>query len=111
MIIKNRETWKVEAGAEIQAGVSVETGEDGKIVKALGEDAPTIIGYSINAAIAGEVVSYVRNVKGGGEGVPGPQGSKRQGCWEEQWNEIVARVETLEGKRAPAISLFILMLY
>ncbi|MFE4430871.1 hypothetical protein ACFRH9_28515 [Peribacillus butanolivorans] len=41
--------------------------------------------------------SYVRNVKGGGEGVPGPQGSKRQGCWEEQWSEIVARVETLEG--------------
>ncbi|MFC9600064.1 hypothetical protein ACFY5J_22695 [Peribacillus butanolivorans] len=97
MIIKNRETWKVEAGAEIQAGVSVKTGEDGKIVEALGEDAPPIIRYSINAAIAGEVVSYVRNVKGGGEGVPGPQGSKRQGCWEEQWSEIVARVETLEG--------------
>ncbi|MEJ9231576.1 hypothetical protein LAV79_19285 [Peribacillus butanolivorans] len=52
-------------------------------MEALGEDAPPIIGYSINAVIAGEVVSYVRNVKGGGEGVPGPQGSKRQGCWEE----------------------------
>ncbi|MED3690764.1 hypothetical protein P4534_18505 [Peribacillus butanolivorans] len=80
VIIKNRESWKVEAGAEIQAGVSVETGEDGKIVEALGEDAPPIIGYLINAANAGEVVSYVRNVKGGGEGVPGSQGSKRQGC-------------------------------
>ncbi|MFE4238787.1 head fiber protein [Peribacillus butanolivorans] len=103
--IKNRETWQVEAGADIQAGVSVGTGEDGKIVEALGEDAPPIIGYSINAANAGEVVSYVRNVKGGGEGVPGPQGLKGdkgdKGAdgfpTEEQWNELVARVETLEG--------------
>ncbi|MGE7765546.1 head fiber protein [Peribacillus sp. NPDC096540] len=30
---KNRETWKVEAGADIQAGVSVGTGEVGKVVK------------------------------------------------------------------------------
>ncbi|MFE4242641.1 hypothetical protein [Peribacillus butanolivorans] len=37
-------------GEDIQAGVSVGTGEDGKIVEALGEDAPPI-GYSINAAI------------------------------------------------------------
>ncbi|RRN68434.1 hypothetical protein EI200_19630 [Peribacillus simplex] len=59
----------------IQAGVPVGTGKDGKIVEALGEDAPPIIGYSINEAYAGEVVSYVRNVKGGRECVPG-----RQGC-------------------------------
>ncbi|MGW6385015.1 head fiber protein, partial [Peribacillus butanolivorans] len=103
--IKNRETWKVEAGSDIQAGVPVGTGKDGKIVEALGEDAPPIIGYSINEAFAGEVVSYVRNVKGGGEGVPGPQGPKGdkgdKGAdgfpTEEQWNELVARVETLEG--------------
>ncbi|MED3687290.1 head fiber protein [Peribacillus butanolivorans] len=103
--IKNRETWQVEAGADIQAGVSVGTGEDGKIVEALGEGATPIIGYSINAANAGEVVSYVRNVKGGGEGVPGPQGLKgdkgEKGAdgfpTEEQWNELAARVETLEG--------------
>ncbi|MET3322410.1 UNVERIFIED_ORG: hypothetical protein ABIC97_005546 [Peribacillus simplex] len=103
--IKNRETLKVEAGADIQAGVSVGTGEDGKIVEALGVDAPPIIGYSINSANAGEVVSYVCNVKGGGEGVPGPQGLKGdkgdKGAdrfpTEEQWNELVARVETLEG--------------
>ncbi|MGW6299418.1 head fiber protein [Peribacillus butanolivorans] len=56
--IKNRETWKVEAGADIQAGVPVGTGED------------------INAAKAGEVVSYVRNVKGGGEGIPGRKAQK-----------------------------------
>ncbi|PEJ34935.1 hypothetical protein CN689_06305 [Peribacillus butanolivorans] len=100
--IKNRETWQVEAGEDIQAGVSVRPGKDGKIVEAIGEDAPLIIGYSINAAHAGEVVNYVRNVKGGGEGVPGPQGSKGdKGAdgfpTEEQWNELVARVETLEG--------------
>ncbi|MGE7766690.1 head fiber protein [Peribacillus sp. NPDC096540] len=109
--IKNRETWKVEAGADIQAGVPVGTGKDGKIVEALGEDAPPIIGYSINEEHAGEVVSYVRNVKGGGEGVPGPQGPKgATGAkgdkgdkdadgfpTEEQWNELVASVETLEG--------------
>ncbi|MFI8495302.1 head fiber protein [Peribacillus butanolivorans] len=103
--IKKRETWKGEAGEDIQAGVSVGTGEDGKIVEALGEDAPAIIGYSINAANAGEVVSYVRNVKGGGEGVPGPQGSKGdkgdKGTdgfpTEEQWNELVERIETLGG--------------
>ncbi|MGG0284128.1 head fiber protein [Peribacillus butanolivorans] len=100
--IKNRETWKVEAGEDIQAGVSVGIGENGKIVEALGEDAPTIIGYSINAANAGEVVNYVRNVKGGGEGVPGPQGSKGDKGADGfptvvQWNELVARVETLEG--------------
>ncbi|WP_141995111.1 head fiber protein [Bacillus sp. B4EP4a] len=74
--IKNRETWKVEAGADIQAGVPVGTGEDGKIVEALGENAPAIIGYYINAAKAGEVVSYVRNVKGGGEGIPGRKAQK-----------------------------------
>ncbi|MGW8428826.1 head fiber protein [Peribacillus simplex] len=74
--IKNREIWKVEAGADIQAGVPVGTGEDGKIVEALGENAPAIIGYSINAAKAGEVVSYVRNVKGGGEGIPGRKAQK-----------------------------------
>ncbi|MGW6383965.1 hypothetical protein [Peribacillus butanolivorans] len=56
-------------------------------------------------ANAGEVVSYVRNVKGGGNGVPGPQGSKGdkgdKGAdgfpTEEQWNKLVPRVETLEG--------------
>ncbi|MGE6379766.1 head fiber protein [Peribacillus muralis] len=109
--IKNRETWKVEAGADIQAGVPVGTGKDGKIVEALGENAPPIIGYSINAAKAGEVVSYVRNVKGGGEGVPGPQGPKGdKGATgakgdkgadgfptKELWDELVGRVETLEG--------------
>ncbi|MFB6800479.1 head fiber protein [Peribacillus butanolivorans] len=100
--IKNRETWEVEAGEDIQAGVSVRPGKDGKIVEAIGEDAPFIIGYSINAAHAGAVVNYVRNVKGGGEGVSGPRGSKGdKGAdgfpTEEQWNELVARVETLEG--------------
>ncbi|MDM5223638.1 hypothetical protein QUF86_23505 [Peribacillus sp. NJ11] len=35
VIIKNRETWKVEAGEDIQVGVSVETGKDGKIVEAI----------------------------------------------------------------------------
>ncbi|MFD4928404.1 head fiber protein [Peribacillus butanolivorans] len=55
--IKNRETWKAEAGAEIQAGVSVGTGKDGKIVEALGEDAPTIIGYSINAKMQGKLLA------------------------------------------------------
>ncbi|MBK5459223.1 head fiber protein [Peribacillus sp. TH27] len=106
--IKNRETWQVEAGEDIQAGVSVGTGKDGKVVEALGEDALPIIGYSINAASAGEVVSYVRNVKGGGEGVPGPKGDKGatgakgdKGVdgfpTEEQWSELLARVETLEG--------------
>ncbi|MFU2015118.1 head fiber protein [Peribacillus butanolivorans] len=109
--IKNRETWKVDAGADIQAGVSVGTGEDGKIVEVFGEGATPIIGYSINAANAEEVVSYVRNVKGGGEGVPGPQdsigdkgatgakGDKGADGFptEEQWYELVARVETLEG--------------
>ncbi|RRN68456.1 hypothetical protein EI200_19775 [Peribacillus simplex] len=112
--IKNRETWKVEAGADIQVGVPVGTGKDGKIVEAFGEDTPPIIGYSINAAKAGEVVSYVRNVKGGGEGVPGPQGPKGdkgttgakgdkgdKGAdgfpTKEIWDELVGRVETLEG--------------
>ncbi|MGW6383810.1 head fiber protein [Peribacillus butanolivorans] len=112
--IKNRETWKVEAGSDIQAGVPVGTGKDGKIVESLGEDAPPIIGYSINEVFAGEVVSYVRNVKGGGEGVPGPQGPKGdKGATgakgdkgdkgadgfptKELWDELVGRVETLEG--------------
>ncbi|MGW6301785.1 hypothetical protein [Peribacillus butanolivorans] len=43
-------------GEDIQAGVSVGTGEDGKIVEALGEDAPPI-GYSINAAIEGKLLA------------------------------------------------------
>ncbi|MFE4349818.1 head fiber protein [Peribacillus butanolivorans] len=56
LTIKKRETWKVEAGEDIQAGVSVGTGEDGKIVEALGEDAPPS-GYSINAAIEGKLLA------------------------------------------------------
>jgi hypothetical protein len=98
--IKNRETWQVEVGEDIQAGVSVRPGKDGKIVEAIGEDAPLIIGYSINAAHAGEVVNYVRNVKGGGEqGSKGDKGERGADGFptEEQWNELVARVETLEG--------------
>lgn len=70
------DTWSVEAGEDIRAGVQVGTGEGGKLVESVAEGSPSPIGYSIHGAKAGELVKYVREGAGGGgeQGPPGPQG-------------------------------------
>lgn len=120
--ITGADTWTVEAGENIRAGVQVGTGEDGKIVESLLDDAPSPIGYSIHSAKAGELVKYVREGGGmqGPPGPPGPQGPAGPAGpkgdkgdpgakgpkgdpgadgfpTETQWNDLVARVDALEG--------------
>lgn len=108
--ITGADTWTVEAGENIRAGVQVGTGEDGKIVESVRADAPSPIGYSVHSAKAGDLVKYVRE-GGGRQGPPGPQGPKgdkgEKGVkgdkgdpgfpTEEEWNDLVSRVDALEG--------------
>lgn len=113
--ITGADTWTVEAAEDIRAGVDIGTAEGGKVVESLAKDAPAPIGYSIHSAKAGELVKYVR--EGVGAGVPGPPGPQGpagpagpkgdKGAkgdkgdpgfpTEEEWNDLVARVDALEG--------------
>lgn len=141
--ITNKISWDVEAGEDIRSGVSVGIGTEGKLVEAV-DGAVPMIGYSTHSAKTGEVINYVRNVKGGGEGSQGgtgpmgPQGPKgdkgdpgEQGPagpkgepgtdgtdgaqgpkgdpgadgadgfgTEAQYNDIIARLDALEGTEA-----------
>lgn len=102
--ITGADTWTVEAGEDIRAGVQVGTGEDGKIVEAIGDDAPSPIGYSVHSAKAGDLVKYVREGSGA-QGPPGPQGPKgdkgdpgKDGApTQAEWDALVERVDALEG--------------
>lgn len=99
--ITNKTSWVVEAGEKIRSGVSVGIGEGGKLVEAVDGSVPKI-GYSITSGSEGDVIEYVRNVSGGGKGEPGQDGKdgkdgKDGFPTEEQWNELVSRVESLEG--------------
>lgn len=103
--ITNKTSWAVEAGEDIRNGVSVGIGEDGKLIEAVDGKVPQI-GYSIQPAKNGDVIEYIRNVKSGkgakgAKGDPGKDGKdgvdgKDGFPTEEQWNELVARVEALE---------------
>src|SRR5699024_3133313 len=98
--ITNKTSWAVEAGESIRSGVSVGIGEGGKLVEAVDGSVPKI-GYSITNGSEGEVIKYIRNVSGGGKGEPGKDGKDGEDGkdgfpTEEQWNELVARVEALE---------------
>lgn len=115
--IKNREVWTAEAAEDIRIGVSVGCTDGGKLVESMKEEDPPKIGYTIQSAKAGETVNYIRLISGGGKGPkgdPGPQGPKGdpgpkgdKGAkgdkgdpgfgTEEQYNDIIARLEALEG--------------
>lgn len=95
--IKGNPVWSVEAGGNISAGDSLAVVADGRVVA----DAEGSAGYSIQAVAEGEVARFVR----GSSGVPGPQGPKGDKGdpgpagfgTEEQYNDIIARLEALEG--------------
>lgn len=98
--ITNKTSWKVEAGEDIRSGVSVGIAEGGKLIEAVDGKVPQI-GYSIHSAKSGDVIEYIRNVKSG-KGERGPKGSKgdpgKDGFGtEEQYNDIISRLEALEG--------------
>lgn len=92
--LKNNPVWDVEAGEDLSAGAYVEVGENGVIVAS--DD--TGIGYVAEAVEAGEVAKLIRKVSGerGPQGPPGADGSDGFGT-EEQYNDIIARLEELEG--------------
>ena len=94
--ITNKTSWKVEAGEDIRSGVSVGIGEDGKLIEAVDGKVPQI-GYSIQSAKNGDVIEYIRNVKPG-KGAKGAKGDPGKDGFptEEQWNDLVKRVESLE---------------
>lgn len=104
--ITDKTNWEVETAEDVRSGVSVGTGAEGKLIEAVDGSVPQI-GYTTKGASKGEVVSYVRNIKSGSsekgeKGDPGPKGPKgdpgKDGFpTEEQWNDLVGRVEALEG--------------
>ncbi len=63
--VSNSVTWEVEAGGVVEAGVPVVGGKDGTVVRDIrGEiNQAYSIGYSINRAEKGEIVTVVRSSK------------------------------------------------
>lgn len=111
--ITGNPTWQIEAGETLSAGQRVDVGEGGVLVGADGDG----IGYVANDVEAGKLAVFIQSAsasrqgpqgpkgpKGdpGPEGEPGPKGDpgpagKDGFPTEEQWNELVGRVEALEG--------------
>lgn len=110
--IKGNPVWAAEAGGNISAGDLLAVDADGKVVA---DDAGGA-GYSIQAASEGELARFVRGSSGtpgpqgpagpkgdkgdpGDPGDPGPQGPAGKDGFgtEEQYNDIIARLEALEG--------------
>jgi|SRR5690625_1653585 len=58
--IMNNKFWKAEAGEDLEAGVSVEPGADGKLLRIDNPESGGIatIGYTLHAAKAGEPVKF-----------------------------------------------------
>src|SRR5699024_7525607 len=106
VLITNKTSWNVEAGEDLRSGVSVRVGADGKLVENL-DGSGTTVGYTTHGAKTGEVVNYIRNVKGGsGSGEPGPKGNPGKSAYqvavdngfegtEEEW------LASLQGPKGP----------
>lgn len=106
--IKGNPVWAAEAGGEIVVGDMVGTSEDGKVVA----DASGS-GYAVQTAAEGDLARFVRGSSGvpgpqgpagpkgdkGDPGDPGPKGDKGDPGFptEQEWNDLVARVEALEN--------------
>ncbi|MGE6379980.1 hypothetical protein [Peribacillus muralis] len=118
--MNNSPVWAVEAGDDLTAGTYVEVGEGGVIIASEGQG----IGYIAEAVEASGIAKLVRKTSGSAEqGPAGPKGDKgatgpagpagKDGAvgekgdtgakgadgfpTKELWDELVGRVEALEG--------------
>lgn len=65
VVLKPHDVWMVEAGADLPAGMSVSTMQDGRVGRAMHTEnkTPANIGFTLNAAKEGELVKIYRNYK------------------------------------------------
>ncbi|GIN71252.1 hypothetical protein J14TS2_17270 [Bacillus sp. J14TS2] len=102
--IKGNPTWAIEAGEDLTAGQRVDAGEGGTLIATEGEG----IGYVANDVEAGKIATFIQSSSAGAQGPPGKDGAPgKDGSpgkdgkdgfpSEEDWNELVGRVEALEG--------------
>ncbi|GGJ50937.1 head fiber protein [Virgibacillus salexigens] len=105
--ITGKSSWNIEASEDIQEGSLVDIGEGGTLINVTTGEG---VGYITNTVVAGELANLVLTVSGGKgpKGEPGPEGPKGPAGpkgdpgadgfpTETQWNDLVARVDALEG--------------